>query len=297
MEPDLYKYMILRDDWGWDRISSAIQVIAKCDAAKQYTTVVTIDLCVSHEMETEAPEKLPFQLAKMLASLTRLQKLRLTIPMWQIGPFHRGFEDALITFQSIQTLNISPSMDWIIPMCPAVKIISIDDDRWHHTRVDETTRQQCAYDLIRAAAAAKNVWHFDIMATNNEKLVEIILESIPNVSSLAVTDKVDSVTGIVSLAPLYARFANLRTLILASVENLGVGFELPRWPTGFTQNAEERIASEKMVADVLFKACKKLDVLWMGNRAKGICTRNCEGQVVRVNVETARRKPFIDSPG
>lgn len=294
MAPHLYERIVVYNGGDWSDPSSAIESIAECEAARQYTKNLTMDLCVSHFRETQAPQQLPIKLARMLVSLIELEKLTFAVPMCQIELFRLAFKTAEIAFPSIRTLILGPSMDWVIPMCPSVRTICTDKARWTHCLADKDTIKQCTFDLIKAAGLVNDVQHFEIMATNSAQVVEALLTSIPNVTSLAVVGGVDSVDGIIGLAPLYACFIHLHTLVLASVERLGVGYELPKWPTGFTQNAEERFIAEKKVGNVIFEACTNLEILWMGDRTRVTCERDGKGKVVHVDVDTVRRKKITD---
>ena len=234
--------------------------------------------------------------------MTKLEKATLILPSYHTEPFRKAFEEAEVTLPSVKTLILGPHMDWIVSMCPDVETVSTHDWRWGHTNVDGNYNQRHSFDLIKAAGRAEKLQHFELGQTLDAKLSQAMLESIPNISSLAITSGMSGYSdSIEHYLPTFSKFTNLTTLTTAGSFSLGVGFD-PPWcgnaymgPGGdklSQQVEEEGHQADLKVARMLFSACPKLELLWIGDHARGTVVRDGDGGVVKVDVEPGQR----DSP-
>ena len=227
--PYLFRSIQVGHDWTWYKGLKAVHAVAAHPAAHRYARRFAIDLYVGPDgTGPPPPEHLPARFADALRSLTHLRTATLVLPAHHTGPFRAAFFAAKepVMLPSVKTLILGPHMDWIVPACPNLEVLSTHDWRWLHSDVDGDYSRRHSFELIAAARAARHLRHFEMVAWWDLALLGAVVAALPHLPSLAMTggtyyDRLEI------LLPLLAELRELDTLALAGVSALGVGF-VPR---------------------------------------------------------------------
>ena len=270
---------------GWWRASHALTAVENSLHVNYCTRTFKLHVYAGPGKGANPPKRFLRRVALILPAMQKLKNLVLIIPEFQTEAFRRAFENSTLQLPTIQTLVLSPHTEWIIPMCPNVRIVSTNSYPWLHSIVGGNYRHRHSFDLVRAAGRAAKLHHFEMSAWWNQRLLWAIRKAMPDIESLAMPGgRYDD--GIAALLPILAHFRSLKTLVLAGAGDLHVDFDPPRCGNAYMGSggdalrrsvAEYGRQAEQRVAEMVFGRLKGLKELWLGNCSKAMVLRDVVG--------------------
>lgn len=232
----------------------------------------------------------------------RLERLEFFIPEYHTLPFEVAFRQEKVFLPRVDFLAVGPYSEFMVPLCPNFKTLATSSLQWLQcTRGNQgDTPREHSLRLIEAAGGTSKLTHFAMFEWWNLRLLETILVALPNLSSLSMECSKYS-DGLTKLLPILSRFNSLQYLALASAFSLKVTCFQPPWcgnayhgPDGgqMRQRVEkEREKATNIVVQMVFPACRKLKVLWIGDRQRAEVRRTKEGDMAGVTwTEGTRQK-------
>lgn len=281
--PPLFKTLSVRNT-SWWRADRALEALQSSSHPRHLTKELRIyfhHIGFEKHNPPAPPKPLPQRTAINLSNLSCLTTLSFNIACDQNARFQTVFQNRALLLPSITTLLLSPRADWLISHCPHVRTIAADIQSWRHARLHDRVPSGLhlhALDFIRSASHAAKLQHFEVFSDTWEPCLEAILEAMPHLRSLGqVTGGYDE--GISNLFPLLSRFEGLRTLVLAEVHELRVGYDpsgcgnvyMGRHGEEYRQRVNRwRNESMRNVARDVFAAMSGLEVLWIGEYDKAV---------------------------
>ncbi|KAK5165441.1 uncharacterized protein LTR77_008970 [Saxophila tyrrhenica] len=250
--------------------------------------------------DTCAPTPLLQQLSLRLLALPQLSKLELAIikTKRQQDTFSSLFHHHSLTLPNILTLTLGPGLQWLIPHCPNVRTITSDPYSRHSSLPGAPSGSNWHLDLVHAAGSAKHLHHLEVDDRMSAPLLlRHITTSVPHIGSVG-TFSGRWENGIDRLFPLLKQLRELRTLALADVADLHVGYEPPRCGNVFLgpggdeyrqQLEEEKGRAVRYVGRKVFERLEGLEECWVGNWDRAVVRRGKEGSVMDVAWERGWR--------
>lgn len=283
--PLLLSTIRLGQGQGWQRASRTLRAVEMSVDAPHIAKSLHVDISAGHGTSVKLLKALPARLASVLLAFQKLQKLVLVIPEHHTEAFRRAFEAGTRSFPGIRTLVLGPHVEWIVPMCPNVEVISTHDRRWLRSDYYRDADRRHSLALIKAAGRAEKLRRFDMTECWDKWLVLATRESMPDLRSLAMLG--DRYTdGLRQLLPHLIQFRKLRTLALADISALGIGYTAPRCGNalmGPSGDAARREAAKRRqehivhTVEMLFGRLKGLEELWIGDKQKATIVRSADG--------------------
>ncbi|KAL8870383.1 MAG: hypothetical protein Q9174_003561 [Haloplaca sp. 1 TL-2023] len=308
--PKLLRSITIGPDVNWNNALTKLDTVSTCEAVKVYTKNFFMDIYTGPSPEEgrkripnwrgpRPPQRMPDVLSQSLAQMTNLQKLTLFIPEHHTKGFQRSFGTSTVIFPNIQTLVLGPHLEWIVAKCPNVEVISTCDYRWLHWNADGKNKDRHHMDLIKAAARAKRLRHFEMHDEWSSARLEDVCQTMPSIQILGMPSGAQHY-GIEALLPNLGRFRDVKILVLTDAHLLKVGFH-PPWcgnvymgPNG--QRVRELVKAQRLeakarVANMVFATIQSLETLWIGDFSKASVARTHCGNEITWD-DTPRLKPY-----
>lgn len=222
--------------------------------------------------------------------MDRLEKLELFIPEYHTSQFEAAFRQVKVSLPRVDFLAVGPYSEFVVSLCPNVTTLATSSLQWLHCKRGNQgdIPREHSLRLIEAAGGTSKLTHLAMFEWWNFTLLETILVAVPNLSSLSMECSNYS-EGLTKLLPILSRFNNLQYLALASAFSLKVTCFQPPWcgnayygPNGDQMRqrvGEEREKATKIVVQMVFPVCRKLKVLWIGDRQRTEVRRSHSGDV------------------
>lgn len=189
--PLLFEGLRVGAEWNWYGMQRALRSIKGCPDAHLHTKRLRIDIWIGRDPGPKPPRSLPHLLAGTLLSLPRLEYLELDIPIHHTESFRRALLSyGTASLPSVQSLVLSPYLEWMLILCRNVKVISTHDYRWIHAHIEHKDRGQHYTDLVHAASRwAPKLQHLKILANwdSHPQLLPQLAKSLPHLRSFAMT--------------------------------------------------------------------------------------------------------------
>lgn len=301
--PELFRNVVIRGRWEFAR--SRLGALEECHDILPHVKVFKFDV-YEGDGAPPPPQSMPSKLAKVLSAMPQLEKLVFVVPEYHGGLFEEAFRQAELVMPSVDVLVVGPYCEFIVAGCPNVSMISTNGWQWLHSdRTREHGRNRDhSMRLIKAAGAASELRHFEMMEWWEIFLLEALLEATPNISSMGM-DGGDYRASIEEFLPTLSRFQNLRTLALAGAHSLHIGFDPPRCGNAYRgprgneyrqQVISKGKEAEKKVAHMVFPVCANLKELWIGDSTKATVERYSDGGVRNINMSEGDRGKVFKYP-
>lgn len=107
---------------------------------------------------------MPSLLATLLSAMPQLEKLVFVVPEYHVGVFEEAFRQASILLPSADVLVVGPYCEFVVAMCPNVKIVSSNGYQWGHSQraYENGWNRGHSLRLIKAVGAASKLRHFEM---------------------------------------------------------------------------------------------------------------------------------------
>ena len=120
---------------------------------------------------------MPSELAILLSTMSRLEKLVFVVPEYHTSLFEEAFRHSELIMPSVDILVVGPYCEFMVAICPNVTIVSNNGYQWLPSdRARDNNRvKDHSMKLIRAAGASSKLRHFEMMESWEVGLLEGIL--------------------------------------------------------------------------------------------------------------------------
>lgn len=276
-------------DYGWLRASRSLKAAGRSDQAMKLCTTVSVNVDSYSNSARRPPTSFSRHLAQLLPKYSNVRKLELIVPNCSGARFKKAFENNSLTLPNVRILILNSHLEWIIPMLTNLEVLSTSDVHWL-TSFNGAWPIEQPYELIKAAGRAPKLRHFEMHESWDTELLQAVLQSLPMIQSLALPGRRYH-DGIQALLPTLSQFRHLRTLALAPVAYLDVGFDPPGCgnvyfgPGGEAYRREVEEQGQRAtvyVGELVSRRLKNLEVLWVGSydKATVLQTERGDGKVV-----------------
>jgi hypothetical protein len=202
---DLFKNLSISNDQsryvgtlGWQYANTILEELVSSQAALDGCESLKVDIYRHAGKEGELwepatpPQSLVDLFVEVLGKMSNLEELvwKETIDDIQIAnSWREGFRPHKSKFPAIKSLSIGLNMDFLVPMCPSLRSLTIiDRDRWAPFLSTSRVAQE---RLVRSAGAAAELVEFSMEAEWDPELVEVVLESMPQLRVLRMKGRVE----------------------------------------------------------------------------------------------------------
>ncbi|KAJ7257803.1 hypothetical protein C8J57DRAFT_1342795 [Mycena rebaudengoi] len=270
--PHLFKTlnMVFHGDRPWERGSLRM----KTWDANFARFVRTCNISFAYEYQQPhgvfVPE-LPAQLAGIVTSLTRVNRITCSIDESEEAHFEEGFRSLKKQIPSVKSI-LGPSSHILVHLCPNLERIS-SFGRYRRTNP--------AFPMIvnhRKLHGSEKIRYLEMNHAWSVDDIKVLHEAVPNVSTLVLDGCIANYsTDIYQFLPALAEFRALKFLGIMDLRALNVGFHPPgcgnayRGPGG--RELRERVSRQakdlrEAVTAAAFSACKHLEEVWIGSGSK-----------------------------
>ncbi|EME79252.1 uncharacterized protein MYCFIDRAFT_177883 [Pseudocercospora fijiensis CIRAD86] len=278
---------------GWDlvRVGDSIGPLGLCPYTRAYTKRLHFELFPENS-PTGRDCRLPARIAEIFINLRRLERLTFSVPECQntSARFKKIFMGNNLQLPSVESLHLPNGSHWIINCCPNLTTL----------RLGPTGKVLLGTIIEDSSHILVHLQHFEIAAHWDTELLRPILKIMPNLRTLAMArGALHYRESIEDMVPVLARFSKMKTLVLASVANLRVGFSVPYGGGAYNGHSrvgplgkdipEERLKAIHFVADLVFTGCPDLQELWIGEFYKAMRSKAKEGNNALIEISEARR--------
>jgi hypothetical protein len=137
----------------------------------EYVSEITIHLELDYKEDPEPfAEELPHTLAKILSSISRIEKMTCIINEDRAHLFSDAFYLHNLVFPTVKKLIVGPYNDYAVKHCPNVEFLSVSDQVWLHSKKGRPDRQH-SFNLIEKAGTLSHVQIFFMMEWWTEDLL------------------------------------------------------------------------------------------------------------------------------
>ncbi|KXT07529.1 hypothetical protein AC578_10156 [Pseudocercospora eumusae] len=278
---------------GWDlvRVGDTIDSLGLCPYTRAYTRRLHFVLFPENS-PIGKERRLPARIADIFINLRRLQRLTFSVPECQniSARFEKIFMGNNLQLRWVDTLHLPNGSHWLINCCPNLTTL----------RLGTTPEVLLATIIENSKHILAHIQHLEMAADWNTELLKPMLKIMSNLRTLAmVRGALHYRESIEDMVPVLARFTKLKTLVLASVINLKVGFCIPYSGgayNGYKQVGppdidipKERLEANHFVADLVLTGCPDLQELWIGDFHKATRNKAKEGDNALIEISEAKR--------
>ncbi|KDQ53142.1 hypothetical protein JAAARDRAFT_197635 [Jaapia argillacea MUCL 33604] len=271
---------------SWEGFDERMKLMVKNPALCRAVKTFELDAWVG-DVESNCPSPTTYALLPtFLASFPQLRTLNFRVQDAFVPGFQTAFDSVVEThgpFLTIENLTISRSCVFLIQHCP--NILEFEEDSLYR---DKDVQFVTMAESLRTCC--QRLRHISTKESITSKTLRDLLTYIPHLEELKLEggvrswcndpeDQETSGQGIMKFLPTFARFPNLRKLILPNASSLDIGFNPPWCGNAYMNNPglveqvarEGREASER-VAKGVQTLCPVVSELWVGR----ICFRRDE---------------------
>lgn len=298
----LFKSVRVCLDPGSDDLERAVDCIERSPTIRSHIKRICVERKTaehSTDFSPALPSTVPLRLGRLLQRLPKLEHITVAIPVSHIESFRDAWPGAEIVLPGVKSLVLGKQMDWLVPLCPNVISIASNGYRWWtYVEADKACKLRRSYDLIRSAGQAPKLTYFELHERWDTTLLTAVLDTVPDIPHLGLPGGRYG-SDILELIPILSRFTQLETLVLAHISLLKTDEELDcgtYWDRPYEEMMRGRRSMEDhqrcwTLARTIFHACKKLRVLWLGNRIKAVAHRDLMGSVSSIEWQWSARTP------
>ncbi|EME40410.1 hypothetical protein DOTSEDRAFT_74106 [Dothistroma septosporum NZE10] len=294
-EARILRTLHLGPSWSAKKLSHALLHIRLSGGAKRYTKRIKIDLWLEGAIDSAKNQMAPMsELIETLPSLDHLRALGITATASSASALRSAFEDANMKLDNITELTLSPHMDWLLPRCPNLQALSIND--WVVMSQDRSTH---AANLLKAAAAMTDLLHFALHNHRNEVHLPDVLEALPNLHSLGLFTGTGGGINLDYHLPILRRFRQLKRLELVEASKfLGQHHMRTVSISRCHASKEDITAAQFHITHKVFQALPRLQELILGPNFRAWVVRGHEDSRIDVRWEaTVFRRPLQERLG
>lgn len=111
--PKLFRTISMGRSWSPERVYAALASIQNCEAVVKYSQTLKFDLWLGDTPQTKRQKNLALDVVPLILSMSRLQKLVITMQDEGSRHFRTVCEDSDVVFPQIKELVVCPGMMWL----------------------------------------------------------------------------------------------------------------------------------------------------------------------------------------
>lgn len=280
--------------WTWSDTHLAITRMRNSQAVQRHTRRLSVYQSTGSartERQNDYLDKavLP-DFVDLLQSMAKLQRLDLsgfTVPEEQLELMKAGMSDLIC--ESVAALAIPCALHWMAGKFPNLQ------------RLDVQAYNGMSQSPIQAIRQVPGIRHLECKAHWTPELLNEVYQAAPGLKTLAMqSSRPQYSKPVFDFVPTFAKFDNLRCLVLAPVSYLNIGFSAPRCGNAYRgpngHKVRERVKQDRerlsgLVAEAIFGKCKELEELWIAAGladCKATCVRGEDGMAKEIQWSTGQ---------